>query len=73
VLDTEAGYLYWTDTDAHAVGRGTLDGAGQPLYLATGSDGQVGPWAITLAVPEPAALTLLTFAACGFALRIRRN
>src|SRR5688572_26917161 len=70
VLDPEAGYLYWTDTDAHAVARGNLDGSGLPLYLATGSNGQVGPWSIALAVPEPGGMTILSLcAACGFAAR----
>ena len=73
VLDTEAGHLYWTDTDGRYVARGNLDGTGSPVFLATAADGQVGPWAITLAIPEPAATTLLALcAACGLAGRRRR-
>jgi DNA-binding beta-propeller fold protein YncE len=73
-LDAEAGHIYWTDTDGQYVARGNLDGTGAPLYLATGNDGQVGPWAITLAIPEPGAMTLLALcAACGLAAPRRRR
>jgi low density lipoprotein receptor-related protein 5/6 len=73
VLDTEAGFIYWTDTDAHAIGRGVLNGAGLPTYVVTGNDGQVGPWAITLAVPEPSGIAVLVLGAFGIAVRRHRS
>jgi sugar lactone lactonase YvrE len=55
-LDAAGGMLYWTDTDGRMVARGNADGTGSPEVLAT--QGLLGAWGITLAVPEPGAAAL---------------
>ena len=70
-IDPGAGMLYWTDTDARTVAKGRTDGVGTPQILASAANGQVVPWGIEVALPEPAGAVLLGVLGLAFFRRRR--
>src|SRR5439155_17932876 len=66
-LDVGARQFYWTDGDRSAILRANFDGTGQRTILS----GLNGPHLLTLDVPEPTTLTLLSLTALSLLRRMK--